>query len=188
MFNIKKTLNIFILRKFQLWFLKQNACEFLGIKKEEILDAVVTYFSDSHRQSTKDAGKIIWLNVLRIINELSVAYGLQNKDQNNDKNILIFDLGGGTFYISILYLNDIIFEVRSYFINILFGGEDFDNILFNIWYDEFKEANEYDLWVHLELFQSIFKNDLWIIILISLIAFFKNVSLRFNWGLSKYFI
>ena len=131
--------------------LKKNACDYLGINTKESLDAVITvpaYFSDSQRQSTKDAGRIAGLNVLRIINEptaAAVAFGLQNKEQNNNRNILIFDLGGGTFDVSILNLNNTMFEVRSTCGDTHLGGEDFDNVLLNMCCDTFKEESGYDL-------------------------------------------
>ena len=96
--------------------MKETAEAYIG---EDVTDAVVTvpaYFNDSQRQATKDAGAIAGLNVLRIINEptaAAIAYGLDNKDKDEEKNILIFDLGGGTFDVSLLSIDDGIFEVKA---------------------------------------------------------------------------
>ena len=106
--------------------MKQTAEDYLG---EKVTDAVITvpaYFDDSQRQATKDAGKIAGLNVLRIINEptaASLAYGL---DKKKDEKIAVFDLGGGTFDISVLELGDGVFEVKSTNGDTYLGGEDFD--------------------------------------------------------------
>ena len=106
--------------------LKADAESYLG---EEVHDAVITvpaYFTDSQRQATKDAGKIAGLNVMRIINEptaAALAYGI---DKGEDHTILVFDLGGGTFDVSILELGDGIFEVRATSGNNRLGGDDFD--------------------------------------------------------------
>ena len=125
--------------------LKQVAEEFLG---EPVSDAVITvpaYFNDSQRQATKDAGKIAGLNVLRIVNEptaAALAYGL-NKNQNI--KIAVFDLGGGTFDISILELEEGVFEVLSTNGDTHLGGEDFDLILVDYLVKKFKELNNIDL-------------------------------------------
>ncbi len=101
---------------------------------ETVTDAVITvpaYFNDSQRQATKDAGKIAGLNVLRIINEptaASLAYGL---DKKSDEKIAVFDLGGGTFDVSILEIGDGVFEVKSTNGDTFLGGDDFDNRLIN---------------------------------------------------------
>ena len=114
---------------FILMKMKQTAEDYLG---EKVTDAVITvpaYFNDSQRQATKDAGKIAGLNVLRIINEptaASLAYGL---DKKKDEKIAVFDLGGGTFDISILELGDGVFEVKSTNGDTHLGGEDFDQRL-----------------------------------------------------------
>ena len=106
--------------------IKKSAEEYLG---EKVTDAVITvpaYFNDSQRQATKDAGKIAGLNVLRIINEptaASLAYGL---DKKTEEKIAVFDLGGGTFDISILEIGDGVFEVKSTNGDTHLGGEDFD--------------------------------------------------------------
>ena len=109
--------------------MKETAEAFLG---QTVKDAVITvpaYFNDSQRQATKDAGTISGLNVLRIINEptaAAIAYGLDKKRQG-ERNVLIFDLGGGTFDVSILTIEDGIFEVKSTVGDTHLGGEDFDN-------------------------------------------------------------
>ena len=125
--------------------MKQTAEDYLG---EKVTDAVITvpaYFSDSQRQATKDAGKIAGLNVLRIINEptaASLAYGL---DKKKDEKIAVFDLGGGTFDISILELGDGVFEVKSTNGDTHLGGEDFDQKLIDYIADEFKKDQGIDL-------------------------------------------
>jgi len=109
--------------------MKQTAEEYLG---ETVTDAVVTvpaYFDDSQRQATKDAGKIAGLNVMRIINEptaAAMAYGL---DKKQDEKIAVFDLGGGTFDISILEIGEGVFDVKSTNGDTFLGGDDFDNRL-----------------------------------------------------------
>jgi len=125
--------------------MKQTAEDYLG---EKITDAVITvpaYFNDSQRQATKDAGKIAGLNVLRIINEptaAALAYGL---DKKKDEKIAVFDLGGGTFDISILELGDGVFEVKSTNGDTHLGGEDFDQKLMDYLADEFKKDQGIDL-------------------------------------------
>ena len=125
--------------------MKQTAEDYLG---EEVTDAVITvpaYFNDSQRQATKDAGKIAGLNVLRIINEptaASLAYGLEKK---KDEKIAVFDLGGGTFDISILELGDGVFEVKSTNGDTFLGGEDFDQKVIDHIADEFKKEQGIDL-------------------------------------------
>jgi molecular chaperone DnaK len=125
--------------------MKKAAEEFLG---EPVTDAVITvpaYFSDSQRQATKDAGKIAGLNVLRIINEptaASLAYGLDSK---KDEKIAVFDLGGGTFDISILEIGDGVFEVKATNGDTHLGGEDFDLRLIDYLADEFKKDQGIDL-------------------------------------------
>ncbi|WP_449244473.1 molecular chaperone DnaK [Desulfobacca acetoxidans] len=125
--------------------MKQTAEEYLG---EKITDAVVTvpaYFNDSQRQATKDAGRIAGLNVLRIINEptaASLAYGL---DKKKDEKIAVFDLGGGTFDISILEIGDGVFEVKSTNGDTHLGGDDFDQKLIDFLADEFKKDQGIDL-------------------------------------------
>jgi molecular chaperone DnaK len=125
--------------------MKQTAEEYLG---EKVTDAVVTvpaYFNDSQRQATKDAGRIAGLNVQRIINEptaSSLAYGL---DKKGEEKIAVYDLGGGTFDISILELGDGVFEVKSTNGDTFLGGEDFDMRIVNWLADEFKRDQGIDL-------------------------------------------
>jgi molecular chaperone DnaK len=125
--------------------MKQTAEEYLG---EEVTDAVVTvpaYFNDSQRQATKDAGKIAGLNVQRIINEptaAALAYGL---DKKGEEKIAVFDLGGGTFDISVLEIGDGVFEVKSTNGDTFLGGEDFDMRIVNWLADEFKREQGIDL-------------------------------------------
>lgn len=125
--------------------LKKTAEEYLG---ETVTDAVITvpaYFNDAQRQATKDAGKIAGLNVLRIINEptaAALAYGL---DKKKDEKIAVYDLGGGTFDISILELGDGVFEVKSTNGDTYLGGDDFDLRIVNWLIDEFKKENLIDL-------------------------------------------
>ena len=125
--------------------MKQTAEEYLG---ETVTDAVVTvpaYFNDSQRQATKDAGRIAGLNVQRIINEptaASLAYGL---DKKGEERIAVFDLGGGTFDISILEIGDGVFEVKSTNGDTFLGGEDFDMRVVNWLADEFKREQGIDL-------------------------------------------
>ncbi len=125
--------------------MRQTAEDYLG---EEVTDAVVTvpaYFNDSQRQATKDAGRIAGLNVLRIINEptaASLAYGL---DKKKDEKIAVFDLGGGTFDISILEIGEGVFEVKSTNGDTHLGGEDFDQRVMDYLADEFKKDQGIDL-------------------------------------------
>jgi len=125
--------------------MKQTAEEYLG---EPVTDAVVTvpaYFNDAQRQATKDAGKIAGLNVQRIINEptaASLAYGL---DKKGEEKIAVFDLGGGTFDVSILEIGDGVFEVKATNGDTFLGGEDFDMRIVNWLADEFKRDQGVDL-------------------------------------------
>ena len=125
--------------------MKKTAEDYLG---QEVTDAVITvpaYFDDSQRQATKDAGKIAGLNVLRIINEptaAALAYGL---DKKKDEKIAVFDLGGGTFDISILELGDGVFEVKSTNGDTFLGGEDFDQKIIDWIADEFRKEQGIDL-------------------------------------------
>lgn len=127
--------------------MKETAEAYLG---KTVTNAVVTvpaYFNDSQRQATKDAGTISGLNVLRIINEptaAAIAYGLDKKTAG-ERNVLIFDLGGGTFDVSILSIDDGIFEVKSTAGDTHLGGEDFDNRLVNHFAQEFKRKHKKDL-------------------------------------------
>ncbi|NOZ03242.1 MAG: molecular chaperone DnaK [FCB group bacterium] len=125
--------------------LKQMAEEHLGTKVTDAVITVPAYFNDSQRQATKDAGKIAGLNVRRIINEptaASLAYGL---DRKKDEKIAVFDLGGGTFDISILELGDGVFEVKSTNGDTHLGGDDFDQKVIEWIADEFKKNEGIDL-------------------------------------------
>ena len=125
--------------------LKQQAEEYLGTKVTDAVITVPAYFNDSQRQATKDAGKIAGLNVRRIINEptaASLAYGL---DKKKDEKIAVFDLGGGTFDISILELGDGVFEVKSSNGDGHLGGDDFDQKVIDWIADEFKKSDGIDL-------------------------------------------
>ena len=125
--------------------LKQDAEAYLG---ETVNDAVITvpaYFSDSQRQATKDAGKIAGLNVLRIINEPTAAALAYGMDKEKNQKILIYDLGGGTFDVSILEIGDGVFEVLATAGNNRLGGDDFDDRLINYIAEEFKKSHGIDL-------------------------------------------
>jgi len=125
--------------------LKADAESFLGEKVTEAVITVPAYFDDSQRQATKDAGKIAGLEVKRIINEptaAALAYGL---DQKKEEKIAVFDLGGGTFDVSILELGDGVFEVKSTHGDTHLGGEDFDNRIVNHFLDVFKQNEGVDL-------------------------------------------
>ena len=125
--------------------IKADAEAFLGEPVTEAIITVPAYFDDSQRQATKDAGKIAGLEVKRIINEptaAALAYGLESK---KDEKIVVFDLGGGTFDVSILELGDGVFEVMSTNGDTHLGGEDFDNILVNYLVDEFKKESGIDI-------------------------------------------
>lgn len=125
--------------------LKADAEAFLGEKVTEAVITVPAYFNDSQRQATKDAGKIAGLEVKRIINEptaAALAYGLESK---KEEKIAVFDLGGGTFDISILELGDGVFEVKSTNGDTHLGGEDFDNRIVNHFLDVFKNEQGIDL-------------------------------------------
>ena len=125
--------------------LKADAEAYLG---ETVTQAVITvpaYFNDSQRQATKDAGKIAGLDVLRIISEptaAALAYGL---DKGDEQTILVFDLGGGTFDVSILELGDGVFEVKATNGNTHLGGDDFDHRVMDWMVAEFKKENGIDL-------------------------------------------
>ena len=133
-------ISAFILQK-----MKETAEAFLGEKVEQAVITVPAYFNDAQRQATKDAGKIAGLEVLRIINEptaAALAYGLDKKE---GKTIAVYDLGGGTFDISILEIGDGVFEVKSTNGDTFLGGEDFDMRLVNYLADEFKKEQGIDL-------------------------------------------
>ncbi|MBN2752498.1 MAG: molecular chaperone DnaK [Rhodospirillaceae bacterium] len=130
----------FILQK-----MKETAESFLGEKVTQAVITVPAYFNDSQRQATKDAGKIAGLEVLRIINEptaAALAYGL---DKNNTGIIAVYDLGGGTFDVSVLEIGDGVFEVKSTNGDTFLGGEDFDQRIIDYLADEFKKENGIDL-------------------------------------------
>ncbi len=133
-------ISAFILQK-----MKETAESYLGEKVEQAVITVPAYFNDSQRQATKDAGKIAGLEVLRIINEptaAALAYGLDKKEGGT---IAVYDLGGGTFDISILEIGDGVFEVKSTNGDTFLGGEDFDMRLVDYLADEFKRENGIDL-------------------------------------------
>ena len=125
--------------------MKETAESYLGEKVEQAVITVPAYFNDAQRQATKDAGKIAGLEVLRIINEptaAALAYGLDKKDS---KTIAVYDLGGGTFDITILEIDDGLFEVKSTNGDTFLGGEDFDMRIVNFLADEFKKEHGVDL-------------------------------------------
>ena len=133
-------ISAFILQK-----MKETAEDYLGEKVDQAVITVPAYFNDAQRQATKDAGKIAGLEVLRSINEPTAAalsYGLEKKE---GKLIAVYDLGGGTFDISILEIGDGVFEVKSTNGDTFLGGEDFDTLLVNHLADEFKKENSVDL-------------------------------------------
>lgn len=126
--------------------MKETAEAYLGGTVKDAVVTVPAYFNDSQRQATKDAGTISGLNVLRIINEptaAAIAYGLDKK-VGGERNVLIFDLGGGTFDVSILTIEDGIFEVKSTAGDTHLGGEDFDNRMVNHFINEFKRKYKKD--------------------------------------------
>ncbi|KHN81411.1 Heat shock 70 kDa protein F, mitochondrial [Toxocara canis] len=130
---------------FVLMKMKETAESYLGTKVHNAVITVPAYFNDSQRQATKDAGQIAGLNVLRVINEPTAAalsYGL---DKAEDKVIAVYDLGGGTFDISILEIQKGVFEVKSTNGDTFLGGEDFDNALVKYLVDEFKKESGIDL-------------------------------------------
>ena len=133
-------ISAFILQK-----MKETAEKYLGQAVTKAVITVPAYFNDAQRQATKDAGKIAGLEVLRIINEptaASLAYGL---DKKQNKKIAVYDLGGGTFDVSILELGDGVFEVKSTNGDTFLGGEDFDNSIVEYLISEFKKDNGIDL-------------------------------------------
>ena len=133
-------ISAFILQK-----MKETAEKYLGQAVTKAVITVPAYFNDAQRQATKDAGKIAGLEVLRIINEptaAALAYGL---DKKNGQKIAVYDLGGGTFDVSILEIGDGVFEVKSTNGDTFLGGEDFDDAIVNYLIDEFKKDNGIDL-------------------------------------------
>ncbi len=130
---------------FTLQKMKETAEKYLGQEVSQAVITVPAYFNDAQRQATKDAGKIAGLEVLRIINEptaAALAYGLDKKTNNK---IAVYDLGGGTFDVSILELGDGVFEVKSTNGDTFLGGEDFDNTIVDYLLTEFKKENGIDL-------------------------------------------
>ena len=125
--------------------LKTDAENYLGQKVTQAVITVPAYFNDSQRQATKDAGKIAGLEVLRIINEPTAAALAYGMDKEQDQKILIYDLGGGTFDVSILDIGDGVFEVLSTSGNTHLGGDDFDNRIIDYLVSEFKKENGIDL-------------------------------------------
>ena len=133
-------ISAFILQK-----MKETAEKYLGQAVTKAVITVPAYFNDAQRQATKDAGKIAGLEVLRIINEptaAALAYGL---DKKNGQKIAVYDLGGGTFDVSILEIGDGVFEVKSTNGDTFLGGEDFDNTIVDYLIEEFKKDNGIDL-------------------------------------------
>ncbi|XP_078073352.1 heat shock 70 kDa protein 1A-like [Mustelus asterias] len=127
--------------------MKETAESYLGHTVTNAVITVPAYFNDSQRQATKDAGVIAGLNVLRVINEptaAAIAYGLDKKGRG-EHNVLIFDLGGGTFDVSVLSIDDGIFEVKSTAGDTHLGGEDFDNRMVNHFIEEFKRKYKKDI-------------------------------------------
>ena len=125
--------------------LKADAESYLGEKVNQAVITVPAYFSDAQRQATKDAGKIAGLEVMRIINEptaAALAYGL---DKDHEQKIMVYDLGGGTFDVSILEIGDGVFEVLATSGNNRLGGDDFDERIMNYLVEEFKKSNGIDL-------------------------------------------
>merc|ERR1712063_117235 len=130
--------------------MKDTAEAYIGSKVDSAVVTVPAYFNDSQRQATKDAGTIAGLNVRRIINEptaAAIAYGL-DKSAQGEKNVLIFDLGGGTFDVSLLNIDQGIFEVKATAGDTHLGGEDFDNRLVNHFVAEFKRKHKHDISDH----------------------------------------
>ena len=125
--------------------LKADAESYLGQKVTEAVITVPAYFSDSQRQATKDAGKIAGLNVLRIINEPTAAALAYGVEKENEQKVLIYDLGGGTFDVSILEIGDGVFEVLATSGNNRLGGDDFDNKIMDFLVEEFKKETGIDL-------------------------------------------
>ena len=133
-------ISAFILQK-----MKETAESYLGEEVDQAVITVPAYFNDAQRQATKDAGKIAGLEVLRIINEptaAALAYGLDKKES---RTIAVYDLGGGTFVVTILEIDDGLFEVKSTNGDTFLGGEDFDMRIVNYLADEFKKENGVDL-------------------------------------------
>ncbi|MCH2460800.1 MAG: molecular chaperone DnaK [Gemmatimonadetes bacterium] len=143
--NVDKTFNPPEISAMTLQKMRQTAEDYLGTNVSQAVITVPAYFNDSQRQATKDAGKIAGLEVLRIVNEptaAALAYGL---DKKTEEKIAVFDLGGGTYDISILELGDGVFEVKSTNGDTHLGGDDFDQRIINWLVDEFKKDQGIDL-------------------------------------------
>ena len=138
--NSPSQISSFTLRK-----LKEDAEAFLGSTVEQAVLTVPAYFNDAQRQATKDAGKIAGLEILRIINEPTAAALAYGFDKKNNGTIAVYDLGGGTFDVSILEIGDGVFEVKSTNGDTFLGGEDFDHRVIDYLADEFKKDNGIDL-------------------------------------------
>merc|ERR1712241_1325805 len=126
-------------------YMKGIAESYMGTSVKNAVITVPAYFNDSQRQATKDAGQISGMNVLRVINEPTAAALAYGMDKADDKVIAVFDLGGGTFDVSILEIQKGVFEVKSTNGNTFLGGEDFDNQLLNHLVSEFKREQGIDL-------------------------------------------
>ena len=134
-----------LVSSFTLRKLKEDAESFLGSTVDQAVITVPAYFNDAQRQATKDAGKIAGLEVLRIINEPTAAALAYGFDKKNNGTIAVYDLGGGTFDVSILEIGDGVFEVKSTNGDTFLGGEDFDHRIIDYLADEFKKDNAIDL-------------------------------------------
>jgi molecular chaperone DnaK len=130
---------------YTLMKMKETAESYLGEKVDKAVITVPAYFNDSQRQATKDAGKIAGLEVLRIINEPTAAALAYGFDKKNGQTIVVYDLGGGTFDVSVLEIGDGVFEVKSTNGDTFLGGEDFDMRILKYLTDEFKKDNSVDL-------------------------------------------
>ncbi len=130
---------------FTLMKMKETAESYLGEKVEKAVITVPAYFNDSQRQATKDAGKIAGLDVLRIINEPTAAALAYGMDKKQAQKIVVYDLGGGTFDVSVLEIGDGVFEVKATNGDTFLGGEDFDMRILQYLNDEFKKTNSVDL-------------------------------------------
>merc|ERR1712187_407350 len=130
---------------FVLEKMKETASQHLGGDVRQAVVTVPAYFNDSQRQATKDAGNIAGLDVLRIINEPTAAALAYGMDKADGKTIVVFDLGGGTFDVSILEINSGVFEVKATNGDTMLGGEDFDEALLDYLLKEFKKDSGIDL-------------------------------------------
>ena len=130
---------------FVLVKMKETAEAYLGRGVTQAVVTVPAYFNDAQRQATKDAGRIAGLDVKRIVNEPTAAALAYGMDKKENKTIAVYDLGGGTFDVSILELSEGVFEVKATNGDTFLGGEDFDNVLLNFFMTEFKKANGIDL-------------------------------------------